>query len=101
MSIKEAIAAFKKAVDEPERNDLYMLGHLVGSYTSWCMTDDSQMFLYYGFYPRAPKGIFPIGDIAVDYEEGEVYLFEEDKEQEVDIDYDSAVNIIEAISKEL
>jgi len=101
MGIKEAIAEFKQAVASPERYDLYMLGQLVGTYTSWCMTDDELEVLYYNFYPRAPKGIFPIGDIAVNYAEGEVYLFEENKEQEVEIDYDSAVNIIEAISKEL
>jgi len=101
MGIKEAIAAFKQAAAEPERFDLYMLGHLVGTYTNWCMTEDQDLYLYSDFYPRAPKGIFPIGNIAVDYAEGEVYLFEEDKEQEVEIDYDSAVNIIEAIAKEL
>lgn len=101
MGIKEAIAEFKRAVSSPERFDVYMLGHLVGNATSWCMTEDEGEVLYYDFYPRAPKGIFPIGNIAVDFAEGEVYLFEEDKEQEVTIDYDSAVNIIEAISKEL
>lgn len=101
MGIKEAIAEFNKAKAQPERHDLYMLGQLVGTYTSWCMTEDESEVLYYDFYPRAPKGIFPIGNIAVDYSEGLVYLFEENKEQEVEIDYDSAVNLIEAISKEL
>lgn len=101
MGIKEAIAEFKRAASEPERFDVYMLGHLVGTATSWGMTADDEEVLYYDFYPRAPKGEFPIGNVAVDYEEGEVYLFEEDKEGEVTIDYDSAVNIIEAIAKEL
>ena|SRR5215204_3332372 len=101
MSIKEAIAEFKKATATPERFDVYMLGHITGTATSWCHTEDEEQVLFYDFYPRAPKGIFPIGNIAVDYAEGEVYLFEENKEQEVDIDFDSAVNLIEAISKEL
>lgn len=101
MSIKEAIAEFKRAAAEPERFDVYMLGHIVGTATQWCMTADENEVLYYDFYPRAPNGIFPIGNIAVDYAEGEVYLFEENKEGEVEIDYDSAVNIIEAIAKEL
>ena len=101
MGIKEAIAEFKKAASQPERHDLYMLGELVGTFTSWCHTEDECEVLYYDFYPRAPKGIFPIGNIAVDYEVGEVYLFEEDKEGEVTIDYENPVNLIEAISKEL
>lgn len=101
MGIKEAIAEFKKAASQPERHDLFMLGQLVGTFTDWCMTEDEREFLYYDFYPRAPKGIFPIGNIAVDYESGEVYLFEEDKEGEVTIDYENPVNLIEAIAKEL
>lgn len=101
MSIKEAIAAFKQAADDSVRFDVFMLGQHVGSATEWCMTSDEVEVLFYNFHPRAPNGIFPIGNIAVNYEEGEVYLFEEDKEEEVTIDYDNGVSLIEAISKEL
>ncbi len=101
MSIKEAIAAFKQAAQAPERFDVYMLGQHVGNATEWCHTEDGEEVLYYDFFPRAPKGIFPIGNIAVDYSEGQVYLFEKDKEGEVEIDYENPVSLIEAISKEL
>ena len=104
MGIREAIADFKKAASKPERFDVYILGELVGSAVEWSTvdTDDGDVyFLYYKFYPRSPSGIFPIGDIVVDFEEGLVYMFQENKEGDVEIDYERPVSIIEAIAKEL
>ena len=103
MSIKEAMAAFKKAEDNPERFPVEMLGHDVGTATDWFhqeLSDGTLMVFFEKFYPRAPSGIFPIGDIAVDYEAGMVYMYEEGKD-EIKIDWDHPVDIIEAISKEL
>src|SRR6266540_2352870 len=102
MSIKEAIAAFKQASTEPERMDVNMLGELVGTATHWASSDDDDCnyTYYYGFYPRSPTGTFPIGDIVVDWDEGLVYMFD-GREGDVTIDYESPVNLIEAIAKEL
>ena len=101
MSIKEAIAAFKQAAAEPERIDVVMLGELVGSCTDWAGSEDLDNFTYYyGFYPRSPTGLFPIGDIVVDWDEGLVYIFD-GKEGEVTVNYENPVNLIEAIAKEL
>ena len=102
MGIKEAIADFKKAAADPERFEVYMLGHCVGTATGWfyASAEELELVCYEEFYPRAPSGIFPIGEIVVDYEEGFVYMYEE-KNNEIDIDYEHPVNIIEAIAKEL
>ncbi len=103
MGIKEAIAEFKKAETSPERFDVTMLGHVVGTATEWgyIETEDGcEMVVYYNFYPRSPTGIFPIGNIVVDWDDGYVYISGE-KGGLTEIDYDSGVNIIEAIAKEL
>lgn len=103
MGIKAAIAEFKRVRNEPERFDVYMLGELVGTATDYAqsMEDEDTWTFYWGFYPRSPVGIFPIGDIVVNWDGGEIYMFNGKEGDDTVVDMEKPVSLIEAIAKEL
>jgi hypothetical protein len=104
MGIKEAIAEFRKAVDEPKRFDVYALGVHIGSATHLAASEsfeEDQYTYLWNYYPRSPAGIIPIGDIVIDWENGLVYMFNGKEGDDVVVDMEYAVSLIEAITKEL
>lgn len=60
----------------PERNDLLVMGHLLGWFDGWEMVD-TQTIAFTDFSPSPDYPYLPIGDITIDFEKGTLTYYDD------------------------